>query len=417
MLSRFPVAHTCSPFDTTPAIHGQDISRPRQLRRRHISEHKRAHTIHRLPLELLAHVFVLGAEDDANFAITISHVCRTWRILALRTPVVWRRITLAADLNFLGERIRRARSCTLDIQLLSWCRTGSGYPRHQFLDADAVKLRMYLVTPFVSRWRSLEIVFSEYSPLLWNAALARTCSRNRRPRALEEITLVYRLNDDTKEFSLFSGCAPKLRKVTLDGIRLAWLPSLFVNLTYLDYTHHGFTVGHQAVDDVMSMLQVSTRLLELRLLFPRKPFIVLPTRTYPVTRRVALPSLAHLYLRIEGPDIPFELAQVMTLTITPRLTSLRLIDLDRRHHSFPSLKSFFYVYAISPSLQYLHIEHGWYDHGMIAPMRRSLPDLHQVVIRRPYAPDHVLDLRTRNWKRDHRQRHLHVHTSLTGRGR
>lgn len=412
------MVHTCSPYNTTPVTHGQDIGRPRQLRRRHISEGRRVHIIHRLPFELLAHVFVLGAEDDANFAITVSQVCRAWRILALRTPAVWRRITLTADLDFLGERIRRAQSCTLDIQLLSWCRTGSGYPRHQFLDANAVKLRMHLVTPLVSRWRSLEIIFSEYSPFLWNAALARTCSRNRRPRALEQITLVYRLNDDPNEFSLFSGCAPKLRKVTVDGIRLAWLPSLFANLTHLDYAHHGFTVGHQAVDDVMSMLQVSTRLLELRLLFPRKPFIVLPTRTYPVTRRVALPSLAHLHLRIEGPDIPFELAQIMTLTITPRLTSLRLIDLDRRHHSFPSLKSFFYVYAIPPSLQYLHIDHGWYDHGMIPPMLRSLPDLHQVEIRRPHAPDHVLDLRTRDLKRSHglRRRHLHGHSGSTSQG-
>ncbi|KAG5646530.1 hypothetical protein DXG03_003297 [Asterophora parasitica] len=251
---------------------------------------------------------------------------------------------------------------------------------------------MHPVISRIRRWRSLEIVFTDYSPHLWNAALSGCCSKSRRVQALtmQELTLVYRANDDTTEFSLFSGIAPRLRSVTLDGIRLAWLPSLFGNLTYLDYTHHGFSVGHQAVYDVITILEFSSRLVEFRILFPPKPKPAMPTHSQPVTRRAILPSLQQLHIRIEGSDIPFEIAQLMTLLSTPSLTSLRLIGTDRRHIAFPSLKSFFDVYAISPSLRTLRIEHGWYDPRMVSPVLAALPNLRQLIIRRPHMPDQGL---------------------------
>ncbi|KAG5654255.1 hypothetical protein H0H81_005498 [Sphagnurus paluster] len=260
---------------------------------------------------------------------------------------------------------------------------------------------------------------------MWNAALSGCCSRSRNVEALAlvNLTLVYRLNDDTKEFYLFSGYAPKLRSVTLDGIRLTWIPSLFGNLTYLDYTHHGFSIGHQAVHEVMSMLEVSRRLTELRLSFPPKRRPPSATRLRPVTRRVTLPSLRNLCLRVEGSDIPFELAHVMTLIRTPSLTSLRLIDVDRRHPSLPSLKSFFYVYPISPSLRTLQIEHGWHDPRMISPILSSLPNLRQLIIRRPHMADQVLNLDRQIRKGNRRVSesshpghylHMHLHPNWQG---
>ncbi|KAG6833434.1 hypothetical protein H0H87_006800 [Tephrocybe sp. NHM501043] len=205
-------------------------------------------------------------------------------------------------------------------------------------------------------------------------------------------------NDDTKEFCLFGGVAPHLRNVTIDGIRLTWLPSLFGNLTFLDYTHHGFSVGHQAVRDVVGILEVSSRLVELRILFPASQRPASLTRSQPVTRRVLLPFLHHLHLRVEGSDIPFELAHLMTLTLTPSLTSLRLIDVDHRHPTFPSLKSFFYVYSISPSLRFLRIEHGWYDPRMVTPISSALPRLRQLIVRRSHMPDQVLNLTSHDRK-------------------
>lgn len=275
------------------------------------------------------------------FPVIISHVCRTWRQVAFSTPTLWRRVTLSPQMDMWRERIRRAGVCTLDIQLFPCVTPRSGPPQRQFLDIHAVQWQMHVVTPFLRRWRSLEIVFTDYSPFLWNAALSVCCSKSSRAQALalEELSLIYHANDDTKEFCLFSGFAPRLRRVTLDGIRLTWLPSLFSNLTHLDYTHHTFTIEHQAVHDVISMLEVSTRLVELKILFPRKHTPVVPTRPHPISRRVLLPFLSHLHLRVEGSDVPFELAHLMALVLTPYLSSLQLIDVDRRHHPLSQLKA------------------------------------------------------------------------------
>ncbi|KAF8073870.1 hypothetical protein FPV67DRAFT_1479616 [Lyophyllum atratum] len=390
-------SQSCSPFNDHHAIPKYNIGRPRQLRRGQIPPFKDVHFIHRLPVELLAHLMVIGSEDDPMFPIRISYVCRKWREIALRTPALWRRITLGPETDMWRERIYRAGACTLDIQLLPFTTTRSPFSERQYLDATTVQWYLHQVVSLIRRWRSLEIVFADYSPYLWNAALSGCCSKSRRAQALAlvDLTLIYRANDDTKEFCLFSGFAPRLRNVTLDGIRLTWLPSLFGNLTHLDYTHHGFTVGHQAVHDVICMLEVSSRLVELKVLFPPRHKSVGPARSHPVTRRVLLASLQHLHLRVEGSDIPFELAHLMTLVLTPSLTSLHLIDVDRRQLAFPSLKSFFYVYAICPSLRFLRIEHGWYDSGMVSPILCALPSLRQLVVRRPHMADQVLNLNSR----------------------
>lgn len=378
------------------------------------------HFVCRLPVEILAHVFVLGSEDDMMLPVAVSHVCRNWRQIALCTPALWRRITLTPQTDMWQERIQRARACSLDIQLLDQITMRSGLPRRQHLDVHTVYWYMYLVVPLIRRWRSLEIDFTSPSPYLWNAALSGCCSKSARAEALilEDLSLIYRANDDSKEFCLFSGIAPRLCRVTLDGIRLTWLPSLFGNLAYLDYTHHGFTVGHQAVQDMISMLEVSFRLVELRLLFPRKPNPHHPFRQHAVTRRVRLPSLNNLHLRVEGPDIPFELAHLVTLIDTPSLAFLRLIDLNQRPLSFPNLKSFFYVYPLPPSLRILRIEHGWYDARMVPPALRALPNIRQLVVKRRHAPDQVLNLKPQSRKRTHwtrdiyGQMHFHVHPDL-----
>jgi len=251
---------------------------------------------------------------------------------------------------------------------------------------------MCLVLPYIHRWRSLDILFTDFSPYLWRAALAG-CGAP--APALEELSLVYRSNDNTQEFLLFSEQAPRLRRLTIDGIRLVWTPRLYANLTFLDYTHHGFTSGHQAVHDVVSILSVSRRLVELRILFPRGQIARLPSRRDQVTKRTRLPYLSHLQLTVDGSDIPFELARLVTLISAPSLSSLRLVDLSRHQHSFPSLKSFFYVFSLPRTLNIIHVGYGWYDPRMIQPMTQSLPQLGRIVIKRSRAPDQVLEVNTR----------------------
>jgi len=324
------------------------ISYPLPLQRRTARTYNvyRIHFIQRLPVEIISLIFVIGAEQDIFFPVTVSHVCSTWRQIALHTPALWRRITLSPEEDMWRERIYRARACTLDIQLLPYQTTPSGVRRPQDLNPYNVYWYMQVALPHIRQWRSLDICFAEYSPHLSKAAL-HGCTVP--APSLKELSLVYRRNDDTKEFLLFAAYSPRLRRLTVDGIRLVWMPSLFGNLTFLDYTHHAFTSGHQAVHDVLSILTVTTRLREFRVLFPRRRTIRLPAGNDTVNKRVSLPHLRQLLLRVDGSDIPFELAHLVSLISSPFLSSLRLVDLRHSPHSFPSLKSFFL--CICPSSQ------------------------------------------------------------------
>ncbi len=399
-----PTPRISPSYRSLPATHFQSTS-PRSLRQREISRPRnlrrschptyqisRPHFVHYVPFEILALIFTLGAQDDNQLPITVSHVCRQWREVALRTPSLWRRVSLSPHERLWRERIDRARACTLDVELFPWRESSGSDRRSQDLNAYTVQWYMYLVLPFIYRWRSLDIVFTDYQPYLWRGALAGCGSP---APALEELSLVYRLNDNVEEFLLFSEHAPRLRKLTIDGIRLVWSRQMFGNLTCLDYTHHGFTSGHRAVDDVISILSVSNRLVELRLLFPRGHYAVLPSRRDYVNKRVRLRQLQHLQLAVDGSDIPFELAYLVTLISAHHLLFVRLIDLGQSHHPFPSIKSFFYVFPIPRSLQTIDIGHGWYDSRMVQPLSQSLPNLSKIVVKRTRLPDQVLELNTR----------------------
>lgn len=384
-----------------PVSLSRHTNRPRTIHRRPVPAYSPPSPISKLPVEILSLVFVLGSEDDFMLPMAVSHVSSFWRAIALRTPEMWRRISLTPHMDMWRERVHRSKNYSLDIQVLPWYKHTSGLSRRQNLDIHTVQWYMHLVVPYMHRWRSLEVQFEDYSPYLWNAALFGCCSRGNKSQAplLEDLALSYRHNDDTKEYILFSGCAPKLRRVTLDGIRLQWLPSLFGNLTHLDYTHHGFTWGHDAVEDVLNILQVSSRLVELRILFPQKRVTTLPPRVpVPLHQLTSLPHLTHLHVRVDGAGIPLELAHLFSLIQTPSLISLRFIDLSQRSQSFSNLASFFQLYSLPRSLRIVRIEHGWYDSHLIFPLLYSLPDVRHLVVRRPNRPDMFYNLISRQWR-------------------
>ncbi|KAH7922023.1 hypothetical protein BV22DRAFT_1131761 [Leucogyrophana mollusca] len=361
---------------------------PRGDRKFSLSIKRQRHPIHSLPREILAYIFFIGSHDDFMLPVAMSHVCRSWRIIILHTPSLWRRITLTPRLDMWAERISRAKSCLLDIELLPWSHPLS---RPLFLDVHTVQWYMHLVVPHIGRCRSLEISFSNYAPYLWNGALSSCCRSERSVHAfhLEELTLQYPANDDTKEFALFDGIAPRLRKVTLDGIRLTWLPSLFRNLTYLDYTHRGFTKGHAAVFEVLHMLQVSSRLQDLRICFPgqKKEILYLPKHPLP-EGVVCMPDLAHLHLRVDGADIPSELCSVLNQMTFPSLCSLNLIDLRRSPKPFARLSYFFQGLRLPYlSLNALKLENGWFDARMTRSLIHAMYGLQQVEVLGASASD------------------------------
>ncbi|TBU42894.1 hypothetical protein BD309DRAFT_865424 [Dichomitus squalens] len=345
--------------------------------RHHVARHpiRLPHRITQLPPEVLAHIFVLGAEEDVMFPVTVSHVCRAWRYAALHTPTLWRRITLdAGSLLMWNYRIHRAKACTLDIQLCPQSAMSHlGYYNH-------VQLCMHVAIPYIHRWRSLEVRFNGYAPFLWNAALSACCGHSPTVEApaLRELTLVNPENDDTKEFALFNGFAPRLRRVTIQGIRLAWSPSVFQNLTFLDYTHHGFTRGAQAASEVLYMLQVSAGLEELRLAFPWKGDSASRyALSASFSRSVILPRLKKLALYIDGADVPPALTYTLPHLSLPVLRSLYLVSPAAPRHSqhpevFPHLRNVLKSFPRLPALSSLHLAHAWLDERFLASLLATL---------------------------------------------
>lgn len=409
-LQRFPELISCSssivdrpnlhpPSPSTPIARSPDFARPSltfSLYRSPISNLQH-HPIHTLPPELLVRIFELGSFDDALFLIIISHVCHPWRMLAIHTHTLWRRLSFCSHgLRLWKERIARTRGCSLDVTITP--------PQHHFPDMDALALQLHLLVPHISRARSFELRFSSYSPFLWNTALGPICCQEQRDDntgryactpsvyalKLEKLTLCYPENDDTKEFALFGGIAPRLHNVILDGIRLTWLPELYGRLTHLDYTHHGFTAGKTAVDEILGMIRVSCALRELRICFRRKVLdeevLYLPYDNVPEGQTHLL-QLEQLDLAVDESDvdIPPELLSLLSRLSVPNLRELHLVDLrfqpaNRRRRKpvpFPGLEGALNLFQVTiPSgIKVLAMAGRWADPSSIPALAKYFREL------------------------------------------
>ncbi|KAL0576048.1 hypothetical protein V5O48_005929 [Marasmius crinis-equi] len=397
---------SASNYDMHDSFHNHNahILHPSPSKRRKTSiVRQTTHHIGTLPPEILAHIFVLGSFADPHFPVTVSHVCRFWRHLSLRTPSLWRTIHLSNRTPALREKMLRARACSLDIVIRE-------FPSRPF-NFYEVQRYMCFATAHLHRWRSLDIKISNYVPYLWNAALSECCSSHHsQAPTIEELSLVYRRNDDTKEFCLFSGYAPRLRRLTIDGLRLTWLPSLFCNLVYLDYTHHPFSTGNQAVNEIINALTVSSRLVELHLSYPTASNPRRNSRVASVAGKIRLSRLKTLSLRVESFDIPDELIQVAAALFTPNLVNLDFVDSFGRYASvgacrasFANLPMFLTLYSFPTSLRALRFDHRWYNEGIV-PLLRPLVNLTTVVVRPEAGMDRIFYGSTKRRVKPRRQR-------------
>jgi hypothetical protein len=323
-------------------------------------------------------------------------------MLAIHTHTLWRRLLFGAHgLRLWKERIARARGCSLDVTIAP--------SQHSRPDLDVIALQLHLIVPHISRMRSFELRFSRYTPFLWNTALGPVCHQHRRDDnadrhaftplvhglQLEELTLCYPDNDDTKEFALFAGVAPRLKKVTLDGIRLTWLPELYGRLTYLNYTHHGFTTGRTAVDEVLGMIRVSCALRELHICFKRREqhgdVLYLPRVDIPAGQ-VHLPQLERLVLGIDNSEIEScpELTSLVSRLSMPNLHELSLVDIgfqraNRRHRKpvpVPGLRdalSLFQV-AVPSTIKVLTMAGRWVDPSSIPTFVKHFRGLDRIAV-------------------------------------
>ncbi|KAH7096428.1 hypothetical protein BKA62DRAFT_662814 [Auriculariales sp. MPI-PUGE-AT-0066] len=105
-----------------------------------------------LPPKHLSRIFTLAGTYDASSALTISHLNKTMRVVALSTPEMWSTFDSSfslAGLNAFATRASNA-SATFDIRIA---------PSLGQRDTIATSLPAFLdaVRPFASRWRSITV--------------------------------------------------------------------------------------------------------------------------------------------------------------------------------------------------------------------------------------------------------------------
>ena len=121
---------------------------------------KKQRVIHKLPVEILLQIFEL-CEHGIKGALTLSHICRHWRAIALNTASLWNKLTINShshmkEISFINMvrmlelQLDRTAEFPLDVV---WHRSPSTYH-------DTIVLNLLRNKGHFSRWRNLAIRFA-----------------------------------------------------------------------------------------------------------------------------------------------------------------------------------------------------------------------------------------------------------------
>lgn len=181
------------------------------------------------PAEIMVAIFKIVAtyrdEQSLNYRmpITVSHVSRRWRNIALQTPLLWSTIfmdTEASLRRIFDTYIERSRSCLLDIEMgPEWMMN-----YHFFVSK---------ILPHINRWRQLTVNFYSNRAL---SILIKQLADLKAP-CLESIILHAEQDntpDDDTDVAVFSDGAPLLSSVRLTGLVLRSCTPPLAHLTTLD---------------------------------------------------------------------------------------------------------------------------------------------------------------------------------------
>ena len=331
-----------------------------------------------LPPELLAQIFMAGMvledpadededdeddddsmdededsdeEDDEDnekppFEVTVSHVCRLWRDVAINTPALWSTLDFSKGPPFTESAVylERSKGAPLDIAIDITNDEEGGEPDDPSY-AEQLEQILDLIIPHVWHWRSLELMVSDYLPM--HSALTRMGACASAP--LLEVLQLYHYEDSDEgaskfapeelreqDFVLFHGNAPRLAHVALWGVHLDWARSTFLRgLAELELAYHAKDVC-PPFRDFARILRESPALETLTLCASGPaggPVEWLESVMGPDTMETAehaapeastvitLPSLENLVIAFLDPDYTRQLIERLAL---PKLVSLAL---------------------------------------------------------------------------------------------
>ncbi|EJD50379.1 hypothetical protein AURDEDRAFT_121544 [Auricularia subglabra TFB-10046 SS5] len=245
--------------------------------------------------KLLAIVFTLASAHDALTAISISHVSRSWRDVALRTYAVWSSVDAVLGADGAAAFVQRSDASRLDIHI-----------HFEIVQNDAPNLIdsfLRCILPHAPRWRSLSMDLPLAS---WMDAALDGFAAGLTGAAVMLEFLHLRVNSNSEKFGYFARRAEGHRPVplpftakqlVLDAVP-AWQPNLFTpaltNLTLLNH-RMPYAPGILAEYKNITIAPDLAELLELLQQCPRLHNLVIsasaPTRTHRIGPQIVLPEL------------------------------------------------------------------------------------------------------------------------------
>ncbi|KAH9940823.1 uncharacterized protein BXZ73DRAFT_42496 [Epithele typhae] len=277
----------------------------------------------KLPPELLSEIFTHIAADCYNERktnstspvykwITLGHVCRVWRNVALNTPRLWSRIVFTRKTEIIETMFSRSKKAPLWVSAAIAPRDS----RLGFLEKIMVESSRLKEIQLLGPARSLQIMatkWSEPADLLESLSLSDSCSAEFGH---------FPLSDGGVLPTLFSSETPHLRRLKIKWLSIAWTNPLFcptlTNLTVISRSDSSFCLG--SFSQLLQTLETLTclRSLELNKSIPRLPDEEL---SVPDTWRspVDLPCLQSLTLNADALDCA-NLLQHLTFPSDARLS-------------------------------------------------------------------------------------------------
>jgi hypothetical protein len=266
--------------------------------------------ISRLPNETLAFIFETVHQD----AITVSHVSRQWRHLAIRLPSLWKNISLSLCDDQIREYLNRSQPLSLvitfdvaDKDLRDEYSDGEGSDDEDPREVrEAFMARLTMLINHVSRWHSFRVNCSScetmFTVLGYLEGLSAPC--------LTHVS-VQLSNEDFDDrppnwhVAIFSGSAPLLRTVDLCGITLS-------NCFFPPVTLVELKVDVRQLSFGFMNPKVFTHMPNLRVADVRGPFISLdgdtdPPLTHPTLERLTWGciSIRSLFASIVTPALRY----------------------------------------------------------------------------------------------------------------
>ena len=222
---------------------------------------------------------------DDSFQVTVSHVCKHWREVALETPALWSDIDLETGKHaaqsysrastYLSRSKRHPLSICIDVEEQDDGSDYSDRPDHQ-TETTSAQLQQFmdLLIPHTDRWRKFKLVAEGY--FYFHTVLNRLCDTP--PASLLECLELHHFDEDFEperisfphpsfktHFVLFDNHAPKLQHVSLYGVHIDWRKTTFLkDLHSLELAYHSQDV-RPSFDEFFTILRSSPELRTLDL--------------------------------------------------------------------------------------------------------------------------------------------------------